>query len=229
MLNQLQHQFQRLRDEVNSISQLAAQLQQAEQANSAQLQQLQQKEMFATQNLQRIQQLASQIHQNIIQASNIAQQLSGAAAFPQVQAAYQYTTSPTGYTPFQQQAGTGWSAVAPAYTQTAYPGQTGAAYQRGYTAQYGYGYNPAQTAEMTAQYSIPQTGFTAQYGYGQERGNQLLFGTQSGWGTQMQTGWSSPFQAGFTGQAGQMAQYGNPAFSSAQYYGQYTGQRAMQF
>lgn len=239
MINQLQQQFQRLRDEVNTISQLAAQLQQAEQTNSAQLQQLQQKEIFASQNLQRIQYLASQLHQNIIQASNIAQQLTGAAAFPQTQAAYQYT-SPTGYTPIQYQTGTGWSATSPAYMQTAYTGQAGA-YQRGYgtpyTTQYGYAYSPGQT-EITAQYSTPQTGYTTQYTgtpgqwgtlqspagqFSQERENQLIFGAQAGYGTQMQAGWSGPARAGFAGsQPAQMTQY-SPGFTGAHYYGQYTG------
>jgi len=153
MLNQLQQQLQRLRDEVNSISQLASQLQQVEQNNSAQLQQLQQKEIFAAQNLQRIQYLAGQLHQDITQASNMAQQLTGASVFPQAQATYQ---SPAWLSPFQQQATatqTGWAQ--PSWAQTAWAGQTGT-FPRGYGFTSGYGAGQAE-------YGTPITGWSAQY------------------------------------------------------------------
>lgn len=79
--NQLQQQIQRLRDEANTISNLAGQLQQAEMNNTLQLQQLQQKEVNVSQQLQRIQYTANQLHQDINQINNLAQQMSAPASY----------------------------------------------------------------------------------------------------------------------------------------------------
>jgi hypothetical protein len=74
---QLQQQLQRLRQEINDISQVCSTLQQSEQVNTVQLQQLQQKEMMATQGLRRIQQAANSLNQDLNQISSIAQQMAG--------------------------------------------------------------------------------------------------------------------------------------------------------
>ena len=74
---QLQQQVQRLRQEINDISQVCNALQQSEQVNTMQLQQLQQKEVMATQGLRRIQQAANSLNQEINQISSIAQQMAG--------------------------------------------------------------------------------------------------------------------------------------------------------
>ncbi len=200
MYYQLHQQLQRLRDEVNSISQLASQVQQAEQNNSAQLQQLQQKEIFAAQNLQRIQYLAGQLQQDIAQASNMAQQLTGASVFPQAQATYQ---PPAGFSPFQQQTTatqTGWAQ--PSWAQTAWTGQTGT-FPRGYGSPSGYGAGQAE-------YGAPLTGWSAQYTpYMTSPAAQYSTTGQIGispqYGATRQGGWATPAQYTTTpGQGGTM-------------------------
>lgn len=161
MVNQLQQQLQRLRDEANSISQLAVQLYQTEQNNSSQLQQLQQKEVFAAQSLQRIHYLASQLQQDLSQAGNIAQQLTSASFTSPAQMAYQYT-EPRGYAPSQFQsttAYTGWSPQ-PAWGQTAWAGQTSTP-QRSFTPQYGYGASQMGISQVSP---VQQSGTTQQAG-----------------------------------------------------------------
>jgi len=210
MFNQLHQQLQRLREDVNSISQLASQLQQAEQNNSAQLQQLQQKEIFAAQNLQRIQYLAGQLHQDLNQASSMAQQMTGASVFPQTQAAYQ---APTGFSPFQQQATTtqtGWAQ--PAWAQTGLIGQTGA-FQRGYGAQTGYGTGltgetGAFQTGWAAQYTPYQSGPAAQYTAGQT-------GISQQYGAIRQGGWATP--ARYSATPGQWGTMGTMPGSEAQF------------
>lgn len=252
MLYQLHQQLQRLRDEVNSISQLASQLQQAEQNNSAQLQQLQQKEIFAAQNLQRIQYLAGQLHQDITQASNMAQQLTGASVFPQAQATYQ---PPAGFSPFQQQTTatqTGWAQ--PSWAQTAWAGQTGA-FPRGYGSPSGYGagqaeygapltgwsaqYTPDQ-ASPTAQYTTGQMGVSPQYGPTRQGSwaTQAQYTTTPGQWSTMQGGqaqisrepenqliWPGQTQTGFTGQAqtGWAGQWSGQTSQAARYGTMETG------
>lgn len=73
---QLQRQIQDLRQEVNTISQVASQLQRSEANNAAQLQRLQQNEAIATQQLQTIQQLCNRLNQDVNVISNVAQQVT---------------------------------------------------------------------------------------------------------------------------------------------------------
>lgn len=73
---QLQRQIQDLRQEVNSINQVASQLQRSEANNAAQLQRLQQNEAIATQQLQTIQQLCNRLNQDVNVISNVAQQVT---------------------------------------------------------------------------------------------------------------------------------------------------------
>jgi len=72
---QLQRQIQDLRQEVNTISQVAGQLQRSEANNAAQLQQMSQNENAATQQLQTIQQLCNRLSQDVNVISSIAQQI----------------------------------------------------------------------------------------------------------------------------------------------------------
>lgn len=73
---QLQRQIQELRNEINTISQVAGQLQRAEANNAAQLQRLQQNESVATQQLNTIQQLCQHLSQDVNAISNAAQQVT---------------------------------------------------------------------------------------------------------------------------------------------------------
>ena len=73
---QLQQQIQRLRQEINNISQMTSQLQQFEQNNASQLQQLHQHEVNASQQLQRIQQVCNQINNDLNLVSGAAQQVT---------------------------------------------------------------------------------------------------------------------------------------------------------
>lgn len=73
---QLQRQIQDLRQEVNTINQVASQLQRSEANNSSQLQQLQQHESVATQQLQAIQQICNRLNQDVNVISNVAQQVT---------------------------------------------------------------------------------------------------------------------------------------------------------
>jgi len=72
---QLQRQIQDLRQEVNTISQVAGQLQRSEANHAAQLQQMSQSENAATQQLQTIQQLCNRLSQDVNVISSIAQQI----------------------------------------------------------------------------------------------------------------------------------------------------------
>lgn len=73
---QLQRQIQDLRQEVNTISQVASQLQRSEANNASQLQRLQQNESVATQQLQAIQQICNRLNQDVNVISNVAQQVT---------------------------------------------------------------------------------------------------------------------------------------------------------
>lgn len=106
---QLQQQIQRLRQEVNNISQMTSQLQQFEQSNAAQLQRLQQHEVNATQQLQRIQQLCSQLSNDLNSVSSIAQQVTQSIAQNMFQPG-------TGYAGFGQQYGTFGTQYTPGWT-----------------------------------------------------------------------------------------------------------------
>jgi len=75
-LFQLQRQIQDLKQEVNTISQMANQLQRAEDNNAAQLQRLQQNEVISSQQLQNIQQMCNRISQEANIISNVAQQVT---------------------------------------------------------------------------------------------------------------------------------------------------------
>lgn len=75
-LFQLQRQIQDLKQEINTITQVANQLRQAEANNAMQLQQLHQHEVNATQQLQTIQQVCNRINQDVNMLSNAAQQVS---------------------------------------------------------------------------------------------------------------------------------------------------------
>lgn len=162
MFNQLQQQLQNLREEANSISQLAIQLQQSEQANSTQLQQLQQKEVTASQNLQRIQYLANHLNQGLAQAGSLAQQMTG-TYFPQTQGTFQYNTPASQFT----QAQAGWAIP---YTM----GQTVAGAQYAPSMGWGASYSTPQTG-WSSQISTSPTAFGSQYGFGTERAE---FGAQ---------------------------------------------------
>lgn len=73
---QLQQQIQKLRQEVNNISQMTSQLQQFEQNNATELQRLRQHEVNATQQLQRIQQNCQQLNNDLNNMNSTAQQIS---------------------------------------------------------------------------------------------------------------------------------------------------------
>lgn len=73
---QLQRQIQDLRQEVNTINQVASQLQRSEANNAAQLQRLQQNENIAAQQLQAIQQLCNRLSQDVNVISNVAQNVT---------------------------------------------------------------------------------------------------------------------------------------------------------
>jgi len=73
---QLQRQIQELRNEINTISQVASQLQREEANNAAQLQRLQQNESVATQQLNTIQQLCHHLSQDVNAISNATQQVT---------------------------------------------------------------------------------------------------------------------------------------------------------
>lgn len=73
---QLQRQIQELRNEINTIGQVASQLQRAEANNAAQLQRLQQNESIATQQLNTIQQLCHHLSQDVNAISNATQQVT---------------------------------------------------------------------------------------------------------------------------------------------------------
>ena len=75
-LFQLHRQIQDLKQEVNTINQVANQLQRAEKNNAAQLQRLQQNEVISSQQLQNIQQMCNRISQEANIISNVAQQVS---------------------------------------------------------------------------------------------------------------------------------------------------------
>ncbi|HHU86325.1 MAG TPA: hypothetical protein GXZ25_05895 [Peptococcaceae bacterium] len=77
---QLQRQIQDLRQEVNTISQVASQLQRSEANNAAQLQRLQQNENMAAQQLQAIQQLCNRLSQDVNVISNVAQSVTAQIA-----------------------------------------------------------------------------------------------------------------------------------------------------
>lgn len=108
---QLQNQIQRLRQEINNISQLTSQLQQFEQNNAAQLQRLQQHEVNASQQLQRIQQACNQINNDLNLVSSAAQQATSAMAQGGMQFGTGYITA--GYS---QQPGTFGSQFTPTHT-----------------------------------------------------------------------------------------------------------------
>ncbi|MDD4335036.1 MAG: hypothetical protein PHY77_05440 [Desulfotomaculaceae bacterium] len=73
---QLQRQIQELRNEINTIAQVAGQLQHAEANNAAQLQKLQQHESVANQQLHTIQQLCHHLNQDVNAISNATQQVT---------------------------------------------------------------------------------------------------------------------------------------------------------
>jgi len=73
---QLQRQIQDLRQELNTISQVAGQLQRSEANHAAQLQRLSQNESAVTQQLQTIQQLCNRLNQDINMIGSMAQQIS---------------------------------------------------------------------------------------------------------------------------------------------------------
>ncbi|HHW42539.1 MAG TPA: hypothetical protein GXX25_01785 [Desulfotomaculum sp.] len=216
-MHQIHQQIQRLRDEVNGIMQMASQLQQSEQSNSAQLQQLQQREINASQQLQRISFMAGRLNQEINQLSSLAQQLS--------------TTM--GQTQFGGQFGqAGWSGG------VSQPGFTGyaQAYQPGYQTSQQFGGARYDISGTTAGYTSGQfgtqyqpgniQGYAGQWGNtGQFGGNQpgqwggQFSGTQTGqWGTQLSG------QAGLGGQlSGQSGQWGSQmALSPGQFGGQFS-------
>ncbi len=73
---QLQRQIQDLRQEVNTINQVASQLMRSEANNAAQLQQLHQHEVNASQQLHTIQQLCNRLNQDVNVISNVANQVT---------------------------------------------------------------------------------------------------------------------------------------------------------
>ncbi|OPY57020.1 MAG: hypothetical protein A4E55_01879 [Pelotomaculum sp. PtaU1.Bin035] len=73
---QLQRQIQDLQQEVNSISQVAGQLQRSEANNAVQLQRLSQNENAATQQLQAIQQLCNRLSQDVNMINSVARQIT---------------------------------------------------------------------------------------------------------------------------------------------------------
>ncbi len=136
---QLHQQIQRLRQEINNISQMTSQLQQFEQSNAAQLQQLHQHEVNASQQLQRIQQACSQINNDLNLVSGAAQQATphsmsqgvsqfGAQAggYAQQPATFgaQLTTGQTGMWPTQQHYQSNYTSINPFQQQRFTTGQS---------------------------------------------------------------------------------------------------------
>ena len=133
---ELQNHLSRLRQDLNNISQVTMQLQQAEQQAQSQLARLSQQESFNNQQLQRIQQLCLSIQNELNAVSSVAQQLSTA-----------FTTG---------QWGTGAQWAAPQPTGSHYAGVT----QHTGAGQFGAGaqHTGAQTAPYTSTYVAPAAG-----------------------------------------------------------------------
>ncbi len=177
MFQQMQNEFQALRNNVNSISQLASHLQQDEMANSAHLQHLQQKEINATQNLQHIAHLARDLEMGVSRICSMAQQA-------QTMGTYQYGTP--GYTQTQ-----GWANTPAMGTQYGIGGGFGTT--QGYGTQFGYSQQPGFGMQqftdprsfITRQEYTPSTaGYTLQ-----NRPENIGMGTMSSfspsWGTSL--------------------------------------------
>ncbi|MCF8010423.1 MAG: hypothetical protein K9L17_01745 [Clostridiales bacterium] len=101
---QMQQQIQKMRQELNNISQMTSQLQQSEQSNAAQISRLQQHESNSVQQLQRIQQVCNQLNQDLNQIGSFTQQTSVSPAGPGQYGVQQYPysqmstgTNPAGY------------------------------------------------------------------------------------------------------------------------------------
>lgn len=146
---QLQQQIQRLRQEINNISEVCSTLGQSEQANALQLQQLQQKEAFATQGLRRIQQSANSLNQELNQISNVAQQIMS-----QMQTQRGYTTNISAY-------GAGISPTTGVFGQTGF-NQFG-------TGQFGYTGQQGAFTGLAGQAGFNQLG-AGQFGYAGQQG-----------------------------------------------------------
>ncbi|MDF9409561.1 MAG: hypothetical protein A4E52_00569 [Pelotomaculum sp. PtaB.Bin013] len=125
---QLQRQIQDLRNEVNSISQVAGQLQRSEANHAAQLQQMSQSENAVTQQLQTIQQLCNRLNQDVNVISSITQQI------PQM--AGMQTSGQFGAGTFSSQLGTGQFGY---YNPTMSSGQYGPSAFGTFGAQFGGG------------------------------------------------------------------------------------------
>lgn len=93
-LQDLQNRLNRLRQDLNNITQAAAQLQQAEQQAQSQLARISQQESFNSQQLQRIYQLSINLQNEVNAISSAAQQFNVPAA---PYSAGQFGTA--GYTP----------------------------------------------------------------------------------------------------------------------------------
>lgn len=171
---QLQQQIQRLRQEVNNISQVTSQLQQFEQNNAAQLQRLQQHEVNATQQLQRIQQICGQINNDLNNVSSAAQQVSQSIA---------QNFSQIGTGGYGQQFGTfGNQFATGVYSQNQhyqpnYISSTPFAQQR-FGTQYTGSYSPAQTGYAQS--------FNQSFGGGYASLSPITYSNNQGFGGQQQ-------------------------------------------
>jgi len=212
---QLQQQIQRLRDDLNNISQLCSQLQQQEQMNSSHLQQLHQRELHAAQQLQRINSMANRIYQDINQVSSMAQQLSGQMTTGMYQSGGPAQYAQSGWS---NQPGTFSGQIG--YSPTGWTGQFGPSGQYG-MAQPATGYGQAYSytgipgGQFSAQYNANpvsnQGAGYGQYGYQVQpgfSGAQSFAGAGNLWGSG-QMG-SQPGQYGST-------QYGAGMISGGQW------------
>jgi len=166
---QIQQQIQAIRQDLQNISQVASQLQQAEQSNRVQLQNLQQNEAMAFQQLQQLQQVIGHVSQGINQINSLAVQAT------QTQTGLQY--------------GTGWGTYGTgqpgAFWQGAQGGIAGQFSQPGsFASGVGtspYGLSGTYTQGMTAGNQYGQTGWGGtQTGSNLYGGGQLAHGTWGG-------------------------------------------------
>ncbi|MGQ9512675.1 hypothetical protein [Thermodesulfitimonas sp.] len=156
-LQELQNHLSCLRQDLNNISQVTMQLQQAEQQAQSQLAWLSQQESFNSQQLQRIQQLCLSLQNELNTISSVAQQLGTTLTAGQWGAATQWTTPQ--YTGGHY-AGAGQYAGAPQYTGGApYTGAYGAPYTGTYAA-------PAAGAQTAGYTGYTGAAFASPGGYG---------------------------------------------------------------
>jgi len=195
-MHQIQQQIQSIRQDLQNISQVASQLQQAEQNNRVQLQQLQQNETMAFAQLQHLQQVIAHVSQGVNQINTLA---------------LQSAQTQTGL-PYGANWGTYGTAAPGTFTQGGtYAGQY---YQPGTFASGGV-YGPYSVSGTYAQ------GIGTQFGQGGWSGGQSGTGQ---WGTGQfaqpgsfaGSGAYSPYTAGGTYTQGMGSQFGQTGWSGGQ-------------